>query len=66
MSFLKRVFGRGCAHRFTWPRLNDKGQHYQICAICGAAYEYDWEGMRLTGRALGIDGQTGLLSTQPR
>jgi hypothetical protein len=42
MSFLKRVFGRGCSHRFTWPRLGDNGQHYQVCLTCGAAYEYDW------------------------
>jgi len=66
MSFLKRVFGRGCAHRFTWPRLNENGQHYQICAICGAAYEYDWDGMCPTGRLLGIDRRISIASTQPR
>jgi hypothetical protein len=57
MSFLKRVLGRGCSHRFTWPRLGSNGQHYQICLNCGSAYEYDWMGMRLTGRLLPINGQ---------
>jgi hypothetical protein len=52
MSFLKRFFGRGCSHRFTWPRLGGNGQHYQICLICGTAYEYDWKGMRRTDRLL--------------
>jgi hypothetical protein len=52
MSFLKRVLARGCSHRFTWPRLDMHGQHYQICLNCGVAYEYDWIGMRLTGRLL--------------
>lgn len=54
MSFLKRVFGRGCSHRLTWPRLAGNGQHYQVCLLCGAAYEYDWNGMRSTGRLLQI------------
>jgi hypothetical protein len=66
MKFLKRVFGRGCTHRFTWPRLRENGQHYQICSICGAAYEYDWEGMRPTGRLLGISGKNSLTPAQPR
>jgi len=65
MSFLKRVFGRGCAHRFTWPRLGDNGQHYQVCLTCGAKYEYDWNRMRLTGRLLGIAGSVPLTSGQP-
>ena len=55
MSFLKRVFGRGCSHRFTWPRLGRNGQHYQVCLTCGVAYEYDWNGMHLTGRLLVLD-----------
>ena len=66
MSFLKRIFGRGCAHRFTWPRLNESGQHYQICATCGLAYEYDWDGMRSTGRLLGIKTEISVASPQPR
>ena len=66
MSFLKRVFGRGCSHRFTWPRLGDNAQHYQVCLTCGAAYEYDWNGMRSTGRLLGLNGQAPLMSSRPR
>ena len=54
MSFLKRVFGRGCTHHLTWPRVSKDGQHYQICSICGVAYEYDWDRMRPTGRVLAL------------
>ena len=56
MSFLKRIFGRGCSHRFTWPRF-DNGRHYQICLTCGTAYEYDWTTMHPTGRLLSLDEQ---------
>jgi len=66
MSFLKRVFGRGCSHRFTWPRLGGNGQHYQVCLTCGAAYEYDWNDMRPTGRLLGLNGQAPFTSARPR
>jgi hypothetical protein len=41
-----------CPHRFAWPRLGGNGQHYQICLICGTAYEYDWKKMRRTDRLL--------------
>jgi hypothetical protein len=64
MSLLKRIFGRGCTHRLTWPRLGENGQHYQICSICGTTYEYDWKGMRLTGRLLAADRRAGLASAQ--
>jgi|SwirhisoilCB1_FD_contig_51_314516_length_473_multi_4_in_0_out_0_1 hypothetical protein len=57
MSFLKRIFGRGCSHRFTWPRFDNNGRHYQICLTCGAAYEYDWNGMHSTGRILAPNAQ---------
>ena len=33
MSLLKRFFGRGCSHRFTWPRIDADGRHYQICPL---------------------------------
>ncbi|MGA2859821.1 MAG: hypothetical protein ABSE40_23370 [Candidatus Sulfotelmatobacter sp.] len=41
-----------CTHRFSWPRIDDNGRHYQVCLACGTAYEYDWEMMRRTNRLL--------------
>ena len=52
MNFLMKLLGRGCSHRFTWPRCDSEGRHYQICSLCGTAYEYDWGMMRQTGREL--------------
>jgi hypothetical protein len=52
MTFLERLFGEFCPHRFTWPRLSGDGQHYQICLICGTAYGYDWRRMQRTDRLL--------------
>jgi hypothetical protein len=52
MRFLQRLLSRFCSHRFTWPRLDGNGQHYQICLLCGTAYEYDWQTMRRTSRLL--------------
>jgi len=66
MSFLKWVLGRACAHHFTWPRLNENGQHYQICSICGVAYEYDWNGMRLTSRLLAVNMVAPVVSPRAR
>jgi hypothetical protein len=50
MSFLTHLLG--CTHRFSWPRIDNDGHHYQICLACGTAYEYDWRTMRQTGRLL--------------
>jgi hypothetical protein len=52
MAFLTRLFGRGWSHRFSWPRIDANGHHYQICSVCGTAYEYDWTMMRRTERLL--------------
>ncbi len=52
MNFLRQLFGQGCTHRFSWPRIDDQGHHYQICLACGTAYEYDWSMMRRTDRLL--------------
>ncbi len=60
MNFLKSLLGRGCTHRFSWPRIDDDGRHYQICLACGTAYEYDWSGMRRTDRLLTAVIQRGL------
>jgi hypothetical protein len=57
MRFFQRLFGDLCSHRFTWPRLGGNGQHYQICLICGTAYEYDWKRMRRTDRLPVTTGQ---------
>jgi hypothetical protein len=52
VKLLKLLLRQGCTHRFSWPRIDDCGRHYQICLACGAAYEYDWEMMRRTNRLL--------------
>jgi len=52
MNFLHQLLRTGCTHRFSWPRVDDEGHHYQICLACGTAYEYDWGMMRQTGRLL--------------
>ena len=48
--FLKRLMQKCCPHRFSWPHAGAHGQDYQICLICGVAYEYDCANMRQTGR----------------
>lgn len=48
--FLKRLLQRCCRHRFSWPHSGVHGQDYQVCLICGAAYEYDCATMSRTGR----------------
>jgi hypothetical protein len=52
VKLLKLLLGQGCTHRFSWPRIDDCGRHYQVCLACGTAYEYDWEMMRRTNRLL--------------
>jgi hypothetical protein len=48
--FLKRLLQKCCPHRFSWPHAGIHGQDYQICLICGVAYEYDCTTMCQTGR----------------
>ncbi len=55
MNFLKWILGRNCSHKFSWPRVDADGRHYQICPLCGTAYEYDWRMMRRTDRLLSLD-----------
>ena len=38
-----------CRHSFSWPH-SVEGRDYQVCVICGSAYEYDWRTMRRTRR----------------
>lgn len=54
MNLLKLILRQGCTHRFSWPRIDDNGRHYQICLACGTAYEYDWTMMRRTDRLLAV------------
>jgi hypothetical protein len=35
-----------CSHQFVWPRRSADGRYYQVCRICEAEYEYDWESMQ--------------------
>lgn len=60
MNFLKQLLKQGCTHRFSWPRIDDQGRHYQICLACGTVFEYDWDMMRRTGRLLAVAVQHGL------
>jgi hypothetical protein len=61
-QFLKRLVGRLCPHRFSWPHSGLNGQDYQVCLICGTAFGYDWTSMRRTGRlALPPDSHAELL-----
>ncbi len=52
MNLLRKLLGQGCTHRFSWPRVDEQGRHYQICLSCGMAFEYDWQQMKHTGRVL--------------
>ncbi len=49
-QLLKRLLGRLCPHRFSWPHSGTNGQDYQVCLICGTIYAYDWSTMRRTGQ----------------
>lgn len=45
---LKRILQWLCPHRFSWPHSGIDGRDYQVCLLCGTAYEYDWTTMRRT------------------
>jgi len=45
-EFIKRLIENLCPHRFSWPHSGAGGQDYQVCLICGTAYEYDLVSMR--------------------
>ncbi|MBV9625741.1 MAG: hypothetical protein JOZ14_17370 [Acidobacteria bacterium] len=58
-AFLKQLLQRLCRHQFSWPHSSVHGQDYQVCLICGVAYEYDWMTMRRTRRlASSLEGGT--------
>jgi hypothetical protein len=65
-QFIKKLIENLCPHRFSWPHSGARGQDYQVCLICGAAYEYDWVSMRRTGRVITpSDAQTDSVSQKP-
>lgn len=49
-ALLKHIFQWLCPHRFSWPHTDTHGQDYQVCLLCGTAFEYDVNEMRRTGR----------------
>ena len=55
MTLWEQLLRRACPHRFGWPRIDDDGRHYQICLLCGTAYEYDWKLMCRTDRLLAVN-----------
>lgn len=50
LQLFKRILQKCCRHRFSWPHNGVHGQDYQVCLICGAAYEFDCSTMTRTGR----------------
>jgi hypothetical protein len=50
MALLERLMQIFCRHQFSWPHNGAHGRDYQVCLVCGAAYDYDWATMRRTGR----------------
>jgi hypothetical protein len=50
VPFFQRLIANLCPHRFSWPHSGPHGQDYQVCLICGTAYEFDVVEMRRTGR----------------
>ncbi len=47
---LTRLLEMLCRHEFSWPRIGAAGKDYQVCLICGTAYEFDCATMRRTHR----------------
>jgi hypothetical protein len=51
-ALLKHIVRWFCPHRFSWPHSGSQGQDYQVCLLCGTAFEYDMTNMRRTGRVV--------------
>jgi hypothetical protein len=58
-GFIDRIIEKLCPHRFSWPHSGANGQDYQVCLLCGNAYEYDLLNMRRTGRLVNPDAVRG-------
>jgi hypothetical protein len=39
-----------CSHEFSWPRRAADGRYYQVCLVCAAEYQYDWNTMKRVKR----------------
>jgi len=39
-----------CSHEFSWPRRAADGHYYQVCLVCAAEYQYDWNSMKRVKR----------------
>ena len=35
-----------CEHQFIWPQRAPDGHYYQVCRLCEAEYEFDWDSMQ--------------------
>lgn len=55
-ALLKHILRWLCPHRFSWPHSGVEGQDYQVCLLCGTAFEYDTSSMHRTGRVLSRNG----------
>jgi len=51
-DFLPRLLAKLCPHRFSWPHTGAHSRDYQVCLICGTAYEYDISTMQRTDRVM--------------
>jgi len=49
-SWFERFLEQFCSHRFSWPHTGANGRDYQVCLICGVAYEFDCATMQRTRR----------------
>ena len=56
-ALLKQILRWLCPHRFSWPHSGIDGQDYQVCLLCGTAFEYDVTAMRRTGRLVAPSGE---------
>ena len=52
MSVFRRILCWFCPHRFSWPHSGVEGRDYQVCLLCGTAFEYDTVNMCRTGRIM--------------
>ncbi|HUK26370.1 MAG TPA: hypothetical protein VLV49_17450 [Terriglobales bacterium] len=57
--WLERLLQVFCRHQFSWPHTGTHGQYYQVCLVCGAAYDYDWATMRRTRRRVVLSEMQG-------